>query len=207
MNPTRRLFGAAAAAMALIAILAGCASHQGTGTALHPNLIVVRDFTLPQDVITLDPSFGFSLYRGAPGVPPRQRAESVGRAAAFNLADEATQELSARGYDTVRSDTAVPDPGGRALIVTGAFRSIYEGHRHRGTAIVVDVEVDYQAAGKAPKRLSAFSLDSRRLPAAPLAGVSHSGGGVESAAAQIGAAIGRYVADTARRNKWPDAGR
>lgn len=199
-----RLFGAAAAMAGLA--LGGCASHQSAGPALHPNLIIVREFALPPGVVTLDPSFGFSLYRGEPGVPPRQRAESVGRAAAFNLADEVVQELTARGYDTVRSDTAVPDPGGRALILTGAFRSIYEGHRHRGTAITADVEIEYQAGDTTPQQLTAFSLDSRRLLAAPLAGVSQSGGGVESAAAQLGAVIGRYVADTARRNNWPGGG-
>lgn len=193
--------------MAFLAMLPGCASRQGALSASHPNLIIVREFALPAGVITLDPSFGFSLYRGEAGVPPRQRAESVGRAAAFNLADEAVQQLSALGYDAVRSDTAAPDAGGRALIVTGVFRSIYEGHRHRGTAIAVDVDIEYQAGGAAATSISAFSLDSRRLPSEPLIGVSQHGGGVEIAAAQLGAVIGRNIADTARLNKWPSASR
>jgi hypothetical protein len=43
--------------------------------------------------VTLDPSLGFSLQRGRAGVPPAERAAAVGRAAAFVLADNITQQL------------------------------------------------------------------------------------------------------------------
>src|SRR5579864_4303821 len=77
----RSLFRAAIAAFCL-AVLAGCAPQRAGGLT-HPNLIAVREFAFSTGVVTLDPSFGFSLYRGSPGVPPRQRAEAVGRAAGF----------------------------------------------------------------------------------------------------------------------------
>ena len=67
--------------VALLALaLAGCAEVETAGLA-RPNLIIVREFAASEGVVTLDPSFGFSLYRGAAGVPPRQRAASVGLSA------------------------------------------------------------------------------------------------------------------------------
>src|SRR5437773_6610252 len=109
-----------------VALLAGCVPERA-GSAVHPNPIIVREFAASTGVVTLDPSFGFSLYRGASGVPPSQRAAGVARAAAFNVADAVTQQLVASGYDAIRSNTAVPEPGARALVITGAFRQIDEG--------------------------------------------------------------------------------
>src|SRR5205085_9944672 len=98
----------AAFAALLLTILAGCIP-QIAGPSGHPNLIIVREFTFSLGAVTLDPSFGFSLHRGEPGVPPRQRAAGVARAAAFSLADAITQQLAASGYDVTRSDTAAPE--------------------------------------------------------------------------------------------------
>src|SRR2546428_4700665 len=148
-----------ASCAALLALaLAGCAEVETTGLA-RPNLIIVREFAASEGVVALDPSFGFSLYRGAAGVPPRQRAASVGRAATFNLADTVVEQLRRLGYDAVRADAASPQPGGRALVVTGAFRQINEGHRrHVGAedaSVAVAGEIDYQSAGAPPPRAQA----------------------------------------------------
>jgi len=191
--------------------LAGCADGETTGLA-RPNLIIVRDFTASEGVVTLDPSFGFSLYRGAAGVPPRQRAASVGRAAAFNLADTVVEQLRGLGYDAVRSDAASAQSGGRALVVTGVFRQINEGYRRRvgaeDSSVVVDGEIDYQSAGAAPRRLSSFSLDSRQVPREPIVSASaRRGSDVNSAAVRVGHAVARAVVELARRNNWPGASR
>jgi hypothetical protein len=209
MNVMRRALCGAAAAI-LLAILAGCVpQREAAAPRHHPDLIIVREFAFTPHVVTLDPSFGFSLYRGAPGVPPRQRADSVGRAAAFNLADRVVQLLSSFGYDVVSSDSVAPEPGGRALIVSGTFRRIYEGHRRQGASVAVAVEIDYQSAGALPQRLTAFDLDSRRLlRREALTGVSaRHGNDVNNAAAQVGATVARYVDDLARLNRWPKAAR
>ena len=151
----------AASAFLLLAILAGCVP-QPAGSPAHPNPIIVREFTYSLGVITLDPSFGFSLYRGGAGVPPRQRAAGVGRAAAFSLADSITEQLIASGYDAIRSADAAPELGARALIVTGAFRHIDEGRRRRvgaeNPSIAVDAEIDYQVAGAAPQRITKIGV-------------------------------------------------
>jgi Domain of unknown function (DUF4410) len=191
--------------------LAGCAEVETSGLA-RPNLIVVREFAVSPGVVTLDPSFGFSLYRGSTGVPPRERAASVGRAAAFNLADTVVEQLHGLGYDAIRADAGSALPAGRALVVTGAFRQINEGHRrHVGAedaSIAVSGEIDYQSAGAVPRRLTSFSLDSRQVPrASVVSAAAGRGSDVNSAAVRVGQAVARAVVEQARRNSWPGASR
>jgi Domain of unknown function (DUF4410) len=200
----------AAVAALFISLLAGCMPQEG-GPG-HPNPIIIREFAVSPGVITLDPSFGFSLYRGSPGVPARQRAAGLGRAVAFNLADAMAQQLSSLGYDVIRSDTAAVEPGARAMIVSGTFRHINEGYRRRvgaeNSSVGVDVQIDYQPAGAPPQLLTGFPLDSRLVGDGGLTGVSaRTTADVKIAASRLGAAIARYVADTARLSKWPAAAR
>jgi hypothetical protein len=199
MRLHQRLFAAGLFCLAA----AGCADQQ-TAALPHPNAIIVREFALNQAAITLDPTFGFSLYRGSPGVPPRERAASVGRAVAFNIADAIVEQLRQAGYDAVLSDGTAAEPGGRALIVTGAVRSINEGLRRRvgaeNPSVSVYGEVDYRTgAGTAAQRLANFALDSRQ--------VAGRGGDVKAAAARLGHAIAQSVLDVARRQNWPGAAR
>ena len=199
MRLHQRLFAAGLFCLAA----AGCADQQSAALP-HPNAIIVHEFALNQAAITLDPTFGFSLYRGTPGVPPRQRAASVGRAAAFNIGDTIVEQLRQAGYDAVLSDGATPEPGGRALIVTGAIRSINEGQRRRvgaeNPSVSASGEIDYRtAAGAAAQRLSNFALDSRQ--------VAGGGGDVKAAAVRLGQAIAQSVLDAARRNNWPGGAR
>jgi len=145
-------------------------------------------------------------------VPPRQRAAGVGRAAAFSLADTITQQLTNLGYDAIRSDTAAPEPGARALIVTGSFRHIDEGRRRRvgaeNPSIAVDAAIDYQTEGTAPQRITEIRLDSRQVPRDAIVGVSaRRGVDVNLAATRVGGAIARIVSDAARLNNWPTASR
>ena len=191
--------------------LGGCADQADSQAAGHPNLIIVRDFAAPLGVVTLDPSFGFSLRRGEPGVPPAQRGASVARAAVFTLADAVVEQLRARGYDAVRSNDAGPEPGGRALVVSGAFRSINEGYRRRvsadGSNVAIDAEIDYQTQGAAPRRLMAFQLDSRQAPREGAEGVSARREPINAAVSRVGAYVARAVLELARQSNWPGATR
>jgi len=194
-----------------IVALSGCVPERA-GSPVHPNPIIVREFAASTGVVTLDPSFGFSLHRGISGVPPRERAAGVARAAAFNLADAITQQLVASGYDAIRSNTAVPEPGARALVVTGAFRHIDEGRRRQvgdeNPSLAVDAEIDYQAEAAAPQRITDLHLDSRQVPQSAIVGVAaRRGVDVNLAATRVGGAIARYVGETARLNNWPGASR
>src|SRR5947208_15641557 len=177
-NDRLRLVLTAAAAALLGVALAGCVPELA-GSPAHPNPIIVREFAASTGVVTLDPSFGFSLYRGVSGVPPSQRAAGVARAAAFNVADAVTQQLVASGYDAIRSNTAVPEPGARALIVSGVFRQIDEGRRRRvgaeNPSLAVSAQIDYQVEAAAPQRVTELHLDSRQVPQGAIVAVSARG--------------------------------
>ena len=192
----------------LLVGMSGCVS-EGVSVGPRPDLIIVREFAFSTGAVTLDPSFGFSLHRGTPGVPPRQRAASVGRAVAFNVSDAIVEQLRQAGYDAIRSDGASAEPGGRALIVTGAIRHIDEGQRrHIGSqSVAASGEIDYRtSAGAAPQRLTNFSLDSRQLGRERIS-ASAGRNEVNAAAARLGHAVAQSVLEIARRQNWPGASR
>ena len=190
-------------------VLGACVPQPETGL-LHPNIIIVREFAASTGVVVLDPSFGFSLNRGQPGVPPRERAGAVARGAVFELAETVAERLRELGFDAVRSATEMPEPGARGLIVNGVFRKIDEGYRRRvgdeNSNISISAQVEYRAPGAPAQVLMVLNLDSRQLPAA--AAVSTRGGGsnVNAAARRLGNEIARSIVDLARRNNWPLAG-
>ena len=198
------------AGLLLLFFLAGCTAQYEAPTT-HPNPIVIREFAFSPGIVTLDPSFGFSLYRGERGVPREQRAAGLGRAVAFNLTDAMAEYLSRLGYDVLRSETGTVEPGMRALVVSGIFRRIDEGHRRRvgaeNSGVTVDVAIDYQVYGQAPQRLTALQLDSRQVGGGVIGVSARTRGDVKIAAQQLGAELGRYVAEVARTQKWPAAGR
>ena len=199
------------AAVVLPFALAGCAPRHAEAPAFpavdapSPSPIIVREFAFSPRVVTLDPTLGYSLAGGT-AVPPRQRAEALGRAAAFNLADTLSREIKRLGYDVVAGGDGPLRPGERALIVTGEFRRIYEGHRHADADIAVTVAIDYASAGAAPQRLVAFDLDGRRLPREGLvAAAGPHGEDVNYEATRLGTVIGRYVARLAQTEHWPSS--
>src|SRR5580658_4152254 len=121
--------------------LAACAESV---TVLGPasDFVVISDFTVPEGAVRLDPSFGFSLYRGEPGVPAQKRAASIGRAVAFLVTDTIADRLRALGYDAQSTTNPSPQTGSRALLISGTFREIDEGERRHpsemGSAVIAD---------------------------------------------------------------------
>ena len=196
-----RSFLIAGLALLFFSGLGLCAESPDTSAPSHPDLIIVRRFAAPRRIVVLDPSLGFSLHRGRQGVPPADRAASIARATAFIVADTTTQQLRDLGYDAVLSDEAGPETGGRALIISGVFRSINEGHRRhfaaKDASVVVSVEIDTQTHGEKPQRLKFFRLDSGQIP--------HESGrhrepGVNSAAMLVATMIAHAVAELAHRD-------
>jgi hypothetical protein len=199
-----------AAVLLLLLLTSGCSETESRGLA-HPNVVIVRDFAAPVGVVTLDPSFGFSLNRSEPGVPPRQRGAAVARAASFALADTIVERLRGLGFDAVRSQTEQPEPGARALIVTGAFRKIDEGYRRQVGAensnVAAEAQVQYVSSDGSTKVLLSQRLDSARLRGeGGVTAAAARAGGVDVEARKLGAEIARQIADVARRNGW-SAGR
>ena len=206
MNRLSLFIARAATALALLT-MASCAEGVSiSGPA--SDFIVVSDFIVPQGAVRLDPSFGFSLYRGEAGVPAQQRATSIGRAVGFLVTDTITGQLRALGYDAVSTTDQAPKTSSRALVVTGTFREIDEGQRRRpeevGSAVIADVQIKAEVPGLAGLQpVQSFTIDSRTAPrvSAPTAATRRETG-VDADAARIGTQIAAVVADVARRNNW-----
>ncbi|HWB47523.1 MAG TPA: DUF4410 domain-containing protein [Stellaceae bacterium] len=197
------------AGLALL-VLAGCVEGVTVPNG-SSNFIVVSDFAVPEGAVHLDRSFGFSLYRGEPGVPVQQRAASVGRAVAFLVTDTIVDRLRARGYDAT-SATKPASPDYRALIVSGTFRAIDEGARRRvgneHSAVIAQVDIKATLGNGTMQNVQSFAVDSRTAPPAPpQSGATGRETGVDADAAKVGAEIARVVAEVARRNNWVPAAR
>jgi hypothetical protein len=199
------------AGLVFLLVLFGCGPQYDAPSTAHPNAILIREFAFSPDIVSLDPSFGFSLYRGERGVPREQRASGLGRAVAFSLTDAMAEYLTGLGYDVLRSESGSVEPGMRALVVTGSFRRIDEGQRRRvgaeNSGVAVDVAIDYQVHGQAPQRLAAFQRDSRQVDGGVVGVSARTRGDVKIAASQLGIELGRYIAEIARGRRWPAAGR
>jgi hypothetical protein len=199
---------------ALLLLPAACVAPEGgpqpaTGSSARPAIVVVRTFEAREDVVAVDPSLGFSLRKGAPGVPRSVRAASVGRAAAFVLSDALVEELQAAGIDAVRAGPGAPPPAGSALVISGVFAKIDEGRRGQGAGhsqVVADATVEYRSPAGAPQRLLDLHEDSAELTEAGDTGgprrAHYALAGVDADAARVGHAIGRAVVDLARRQNW-----
>src|SRR5207249_3029510 len=128
-----------------------------------------------------------------------------------SVADAVTQQLTQLGYDAIHDNDVQPEPGARAIVVTGSFRHIDEGRRrHVGAenpSVAVDAVIQYQAAGAAPQRIAELPLDSNRVRDVAVAAAARRGVDVNAAASRVGNALGRFVGDTARLNNWPTASR
>ena len=197
------------AGLSLLA-LAGCVAGGGPGGP-SSDFIVISDFVVPEGAVHLDPSFGFSLYRGESGVPVRQRAASIGRAVAFLVTATVAERLRARGYDAT-SATTPTNSGYRALIVSGTFRAVDEGARRRvgneHSAVIADVEIQATQANGSTQLVQRFAVDSRSAPPAPPQGAATGREtGVNADATRVGVEIARVVAEVARRNNWVPATR
>jgi hypothetical protein len=194
------------AALPLFA-LAACIEGVTVVPGPTSDFIVVSDFLVPEGVVRLDPSFGFSLYRGEPGVPAQQRAASIGRAVGFLVTDTITDRLRALGYDAQSTTNPSPQTGSRALLISGTFREIDEGERRHptetGSAVIADVQIKAEVPGIGVRPVQSFTIDSRTAPQATLSGAAtRRETGVDADATRIGAEIARVVADVARRNNW-----
>ena len=207
MSPTRRRIVRIAAVLPLLAA-GGCVEGLTVRSGPTSDFIVISDFTVAGGAVRLDPSFGFSLYRGEPGVPAQQRAASIGRAVGFLVADTIVGRLRALGYDAVSTTDPSPKTGARTLIVTGAFREINEGERRRpnevGSAIVADVQIKAEVPGLAGLQpVQSFTVNSRSAPpVAARSAATRRETGVDADAARIGAQIAAVVGEVARRNNW-----
>jgi len=211
--PLLSRFARFAAVLPLLALAACAQTGRTAPSGSSSDFIVVSDFAVPAGVVRLDPTMGFSLYRGEPGVPARQRAASIGRAVGFLVTDTIVDRLRALGFDAV--STSNPNPVGsgyRALIVSGTFRAIDEGNRRRAgdehSAVIADVAIKAELPGGGVQPVQSFVIDSRSAPQTrDNNGATSRESGVDADATNVGAEIARVVGEVARRNNWLPARR
>jgi len=207
-----------ALAGALAFALAGCEllGLGATGVPVRPAIIIVRGFEAPEGVVVLDPSFGFSLHRGAPGVPRTERAAAVARAASFAVDDAIVQSLRAAGLDAAIASEAAPNPD--AVTVRGVFTAIDQGRRRSvgrvgpgegASRVVADARLD----GPGGRQWLAFHADSDRIEAQEGSSPTVQVKGTRLAVAdanrdgkRVGQAIGQAIIDFARRSGWLQPG-
>jgi hypothetical protein len=200
-------------ALGSLVTVAACVQAPAGPSGPSSDFIVVSDFAVPENAVRLDPTMGFSLYRGEAGVPKQQRATSVGRAVSFLVTDTVVDQLRARGYDTVSTSNPNPsDTGHRALIVSGTLTTVDEGNRRRAgdehSAVIGRVNIRAELPGGGSQNVQSFAVDSRSAPPATANnGATQRETGVDADATRIGAEIARVVADVARRNNWVPATR
>lgn len=194
-------------------VLAACSQNNALGPSKPSDFIVISDFAVPPGVVRLDPSFGFSLYRGEPGVPVERRAGAIGHAVAFLVTDTITDRLRALGYDaTSTSNPNTAHSGYRGLIVSGTFRDIDEGQRRHPlearSAVVADVTIKAELPGGGVQPVQSFTVDSRGAPKMhDENGAARRENGVDADATNVGTEIARIVGEVARRNNWLPAKR
>jgi Domain of unknown function (DUF4410) len=159
----------------------------------------------------LDPSFGFSLRRGSPGVPHAERAAAVGRAAAFALGEALTRTLRTAGLDAASTLDSTSAPPAGAVVVSGAFDRIDQGRRRRVGRVgegAGESRVVAEARVTAPdgRVLLAIRADSERIPGegatTEVRGVRVRIADANRDAGRVGRAIGRRIVDFARRSGW-----
>jgi hypothetical protein len=191
--------------------VAACVQVSAGPSGPSSDFIVVSDFAVPEGSVRLDPTMGFSLYRGEAGVPKQQRATSVGRAVSFLVTDTVVDQLRARGYDTVSTSNPNPsDTGHRALIISGTLTTVDEGQRRRAgdehSAVIGQVNIRAELPGGGVQHVQSFAADSRSAPPASAnSGATSRETGVDADATRVGAEIARIVAEIARRNNWVPA--
>ena len=180
---------------------------------------MVRSFVAPARAVVLDPSFGFSLRRGQPGVPRAERAAGVSRAAAFALGDGIVQTLRAAGLDArsiLPADGAPPED---AVVVGGVFDKIDQGRRrHVGrirpgegeSRVIADARIEAPGG----RVLLTIHADSDQIAGEGGSGDTTQVRGVRVTiadanrdAGRVGREIGRQIVDFARRSNWLAAGR
>lgn len=118
----------------VIGILAGCApttvetvSTYG-GQLPRPDRILVYDFSVSPDEVTLDRGIGAKLEGLVKGTPRTEEERAIGRQVADALSKHLVQEIQALGFVVERA-SGTPPATGNILTIEGHFLSIDEGNQ------------------------------------------------------------------------------
>jgi len=120
------------AVLSLFAVLeAGCASAtvtrtRGAGPLPKPDVIVVREFAVTPDEVTLDKGVMASAIRDSKGQAPSEEEVEVGHLVADKLATSLVEELCAADIPAVRATSSIRISDTTAIL-EGQFLTINQG--------------------------------------------------------------------------------
>ena len=120
--------------------LAGCApstvivEKEYDGALPRPAQVLVYDFAVSPDEVTLDHGLIAQLRDQGPQVPPRQAELAVGKAAQQALAQALVEQIRGLGLPVARA-TGDPAANQTVLELRGQFLTIDEGNRTRRVVI------------------------------------------------------------------------
>ena len=117
----------------VIGLFTGCASTDVTsqseyqGFLPRPRQVLVYNFAVSPDEVTLDSGIGADIQGLVEKAPPRTDQErAIGRQVADALANHLVTEIQALGLPASRA-SGPPPSGGNTLAIKGQFVSINEG--------------------------------------------------------------------------------
>lgn len=205
-----------------VILMAGCAptkvetmqEYSGKDPLPRPTLVLVHDFAVSPDDVSLNSGPLARLARVFKDAPASEEQIKVGRAVAQALSDGLVEEMQELGFNAERSAVASP-PDYRVLRIEGAFLSIDEGNRARrlvvgfgagGTSVKTRVHVSFGTLS-GPLKVAEFETvaeSSKRPGIGPMAGVGAAATSAASAAAVSGVTgaaseLNQEVAGGARR--------
>ncbi|HLI13108.1 MAG TPA: DUF4410 domain-containing protein [Alphaproteobacteria bacterium] len=153
---------AALLALSAAAALAGCApSHVATTQAYagpqlpRPDRVLVYDFAVAPDQVTLDRGVGARLLRAFQGTPQADQQRAAGAKVAEAVAQKLVAEIEKLGLPAERAGGAAGSAEVSRLLIQGDILSIDEGNRTRRVMIGLgagasEVEAETQVLYAAP---------------------------------------------------------
>jgi hypothetical protein len=196
------------AILLLVLVLAGCArghvqttETMATGALAPPAEVVVIDFAVSPDEVTLDTSPPAARAAAQQGLSAEARRVRAAQDVQQALAEELTTKLQGYGLRTIREPASVVQPRG-VLVVRGRILSVDQGNKRRRlllglgagkSSVAASTQVYYVNDPGKPELLQTFtgSADSGQMPgAAETMGVGAAAGTIATAGVTAAATHG-----------------
>ncbi len=107
---------------------------RGSGRLPIPDQIIVQNFAVTPEDVTLDRGVGARISRESSGVTQTEEEIRVGRAVAASLSKHLVKELRDKGINAVHEHEAMP-PTARTVVVTGDFLHVDQGDRTKRSVV------------------------------------------------------------------------